>query len=128
VGYLSIPDDPEARFAIYVQEQGQLKDIFHEDISSLEQFADRNVQRLQNSNFGNRLIPRGVNSTTLGDYNALRTESISEGFLGDKTLHIWSLVGGNAYSFIFSAKPAVYKQNLPTIEKMVELGELLISK
>jgi hypothetical protein len=34
-------------------------------------------------------------------------------------LHVWALVGDNAFTFTFSARPALYEEYLPTIEKML---------
>lgn len=114
--------ETSAVFEIYVQSLGQLKELYHRDFDSLEQFADRHILYLQHPQFGKREISGGVNSTTIGENRALRTESnrgaLSPSF--DKMLHIWTLAGNDAYTFTFTARPAIYQEYLPTIEKMID--------
>ncbi len=59
----------------------------------------------------------------MSDQRAFRTESVPDtgtfSSSRDKILHIWSLVGDNAYTFKFSADRPIYKEYLPTIERMV---------
>jgi hypothetical protein len=114
--------ETSAVFSIYVQSLGQLEELFHEQVESLEQVTDIHVQRLQSSTFGKRLIPGGVNSTTIADIRVFKTESDPGplSFSLDKMLHLWALVGDDAFTFTFSARPAVYEEYLPTIEKMLD--------
>jgi hypothetical protein len=116
---------PESRavFSIYVQPLQKLEDLYNRKLSSLEQLVDLNIQRLQNWNFANRLIPGGVTSMTISNQSAFRAESepgpgLSPGSR-DKMLHIWSLIGDAAYTFTFSAREPIYLEYLPTVNKMI---------
>lgn len=118
-----IPETP-AVFSIYVQSLEKLEDLYNTEVSSLEQFVDRNVQYLQGSYFGNRLIPDGLTPTTISNQSAFRAESEpgtgSSPASRDKMLHLWALVGDSAYTFTFRAREPVYLEYLPTIDRMIE--------
>lgn len=123
-----IPETP-AVFSIYVQSLEKLEDLYNTEVSSLEQFVDRNVQYLQGSYFGNRLIPDGLIPTTINNQSAFRAESEpgtgSSPASRDKMLHFWALVGDSAYTFTFRAREPIYLEYLPTIERMIETFRLL---
>lgn len=116
--------ETSAVFAINIQSLRQLEELYNRELDSLEQFADSNVQRIQELG-SQRQIPRGLISTTLGGYPVFRGESEpASGSEGSKMLHIWALVDDDAYTFSFSARQSErhpdYQEYLPTIEKMID--------